>query len=136
MTTIGKQPISLYIHIPFCKKKCPYCHFFVLKENEKQKDLLMAGLLKEILLHKIDPENPVVSIYFGGGTPSLMGPGRIKSILEFIKLHTHVDNSCEVTLEVNPDDIDFEKAKAFYEAGINRVSIGVQSLDETSLKII
>jgi oxygen-independent coproporphyrinogen-3 oxidase len=136
MKTIGKKPISLYFHIPFCKKKCPYCHFFVLKENETQKDLLMAGLFKEFKLHKIDPTLEVISIYFGGGTPSLMGPVRIKRILEFVSHQITISDQCEITLEVNPSDVTQEDAIGFYEAGINRVSIGVQSFDDESLKII
>lgn len=136
MTIVGKKPISLYIHIPFCKKKCPYCHFFVLKENEAQKDLLMAGLFKEFKLHAIDPHQEIVSIYFGGGTPSLMQPFRIKRLIDFFSQELTLHKNCEITLEVNPSEVSQEEALGFFHAGINRVSIGVQSLDDTSLKVI
>lgn len=130
-----KSATSLYFHIPFCTKKCDYCHFYVLPDLEPLKQQLMEGLFLEWQrqLPFID-SHPIVSIYFGGGTPSLLGPERIDTILSWVKQTAIVDASCEITLEANPDNITSSLMKAYRDAGINRVSIGIQSLDEALLK--
>jgi len=134
MATVGKEPFSLYFHIPFCKKKCPYCHFFVLKEEEKKKDLLLAAFFKEWDLLAMESYGPLVSIYLGGGTPSLMGAERLGRLLEWIRVKKgpFLTNP-EITLEVNPDEVTLEKAQAFKAVGINRISLGVQSLNDRAL---
>ncbi len=119
---------SLYIHIPFCKKKCPYCSFYVVKYNDSRADSFTDLLIKEIQSKKFN--FPLNSIYFGGGTPYLLGPNNIKRILNV------TGESKEITLEANPEDITPEGMIAYKEAGINRVSIGVQTFDDALLKFL
>ena len=119
---------SLYIHIPFCRKKCPYCHFFVVKYNEDRMDSFTNLLIKEIQSKTF--ESPLHSIYFGGGTPYLLGPENIAKILAVTGL------AKEITLEANLENVDFETMKEYCLAGINRVSIGVQSFDDDILKVL
>ena len=129
----GKENASLYIHIPFCTKKCPYCHFYVLLDNERLKDLLLQALLQEIDLYSdFFQSTSLVSIYFGGGTPSLFGAERLSQVLRKL----NYDSSCEITLEVNPEEATSDFMKQFYDIGINRISFGVQSLDDRELLIL
>lgn len=118
--------VSLYIHIPFCTRKCHYCHFYVLPDKELFKNQLMDSLFLEwertIPLFK---GRNIVSVYFGGGTPFLFGPERIKALLDEIS----PPSNAEITLEANPENVTREAMKAFADAGINRVSLGVQTLD-------
>lgn len=118
--------VSLYIHIPFCTRKCHYCHFYVLPDKELFKTQLVEGLLLE--WQKLQPHfagKNLVSVYFGGGTPFLLGPERVRQLLELIR----PSPDAEITLEANPENITIEAMRAFAAAGINRVSIGVQTLD-------
>jgi oxygen-independent coproporphyrinogen III oxidase len=137
MATTGKLPLSLYFHIPFCTKKCPYCHFFVIRDNESQKNQLLECFFKELLLLKIPSHFDLISIYFGGGTPSLFGPERIEALISFINQNIlPIKKECEVTLEANPENVTLERFQAYKEAGITRVSLGVQSLHDPSLVTI
>lgn len=121
---------GLYFHIPFCTKKCPYCHFYVIPEHEDSKDALLAGLKAEIgHWQPVSRSMSPVSVYFGGGTPSLFGPERIAALLQQVG-----GAPTEVTLEANPGDITPELMAAYRDAGINRVSIGVQSFDDNLLQ--
>ncbi len=123
---------SLYFHLPFCKKKCDYCHFFVLPDKESYKDQLLEGLRKEWQrISRISETNKLVSIYFGGGTPSLFGPERIDEILNWIN-----PGEIEITLEVNPDGISKELILEYARKGINRASLGVQSFDDSLLQTL
>ncbi len=121
--------ISLYFHIPFCTKKCPYCHFYVLPNRSD-----LRKILEEALALEWERQAPLIegkkiaSIYFGGGTPSLFGPAAISSILKRIGAF-----DCEVTIEANPEESSLELFQQFRELGINRLSLGVQSLDDRSL---
>lgn len=126
--------VSIYIHIPFCKKKCDYCHFYVIPDKEDHKALLLKGLYQEIdnYQHHLHGTH-IVSIYFGGGTPALFGPDRIEQVLAKIP---NISKDCEITLEANPENITKEMMDAYRKVGINRVSIGVQSLNEPLLKIL
>ncbi len=129
--------ISLYFHIPFCTRKCGYCHFYVLPDQEKAKHQLEEGfqlewaLLQPLLAHK-----RVVTLYFGGGTPFLFGPKRIASLLKLIRETCTLDSSAEITLEANPENITLELMQNYVEAGINRVSIGIQTLDAQLLTLL
>jgi len=130
------EEISLYFHIPFCTKKCHYCHFFVLPDKKPYHNQLLEALLLDVT--RWAPQlsgKKLVSIYFGGGTPSLLDPTEIHQILEHVQTVLPFDaSSSEITLEANPETITLERMRAFSAAGINRVSIGVQSLDDTLLK--
>ncbi len=130
--------ISLYFHIPFCKKKCPYCHFFVIRNDlEKQKALLCA--LTNEISQKADLLNDkeIVSIYFGGGTPFLFEAHFLEKILQKVQAcNVKFSKDIEITIEANPEDISEEKIKHLKNMGFNRISIGVQSLDDSLLKLL
>jgi len=138
LTTGSQKAASIYFHIPFCTKKCPYCHFFVVPDREDHKKEFMIALEREWnLIYKRLMGLDIVSIYFGGGTPSLLGPKRIQTILEWIqKSGISIATDCEITLEVNPENATLSLMKDFRKAGINRVSLGLQSLDDTLLTIL
>lgn len=129
------ESVSLYFHIPFCTRKCHYCHFFVLPDLEPLKVQLMHGLKAEwdkwlpYLQHK-----KIETVYFGGGTPALLGAERIRTILGWIENSLPFSSSTpEITLEANPENITKELMHQYRDAGINRVSIGIQTLDEPLL---
>lgn len=124
--------MKIYLHIPFCSKKCPYCHFFVIKEEESKKDLLLNALLEEWEERKSQITTPITSIYFGGGTPTLMGPARLKKLLDRIT----PPPSAEITIEANPEQLTPSLAEELRAIGINRFSIGIQSLNDCELKIL
>ncbi len=124
------KDVSLYIHIPFCTRKCHYCHFYVLPDKELFKNQLMEGLALEWERTKpLFANKNLVSLYFGGGTPFLLGPEKIASLIQTIA----PPSDAEITLEANPENITPEAMKAFAAAGINRVSIGIQTLNPTLL---
>lgn len=132
MLTTGNE-ISLYFHIPFCSRKCPYCHFYVTQNTKASKDLLLSALALEWAFQKEKlAGKKIVSLYFGGGTPALFGPQAISTILSWID----ISSDCEITLEANPEEITLELMQAYKSCGINRISIGVQSLDNSLLKIL
>jgi oxygen-independent coproporphyrinogen-3 oxidase len=96
---------SIYLHIPFCRKKCPYCHFYVTANDEAAKDLLFNALLAEIGIWKKEfQDKKLVSIYFGGGTPSLFGADRVAAVLEALEVFEK-NPQTEITLEANPEEI-------------------------------
>jgi len=134
----GNAPVSLYIHVPFCSKKCPYCHFFVLPDSKKNQDFFIRNLLLEWTLKAPLLEGrEIVSIYFGGGTPSLLSPKSTELILDRIGNGAFkISETCEITLEANPEKITKELMKEFKQAGINRVSVGIQSLDDSLLELL
>ncbi len=126
----GKKEISYYIHVPFCTRKCGYCHFFVLPHKQNLVQQYLSALKREFALRA--PLQKPLSIYFGGGTPSLLPPDTIAEILSWIP---H-DKEIEITLEANPENVTPSGMQAFKQAGINRVSIGVQSLDDSLLNAL
>lgn len=121
--------ISLYFHIPFCTKKCPYCHFYVIPNRPAYQKLLADSIALEWQMQRPLIHN-VTSIYFGGGTPSLFTG--IGAILEKIPR----EPDCEITIEANPEESSYELFSHFVELGINRLSLGVQSLDDRSLQTL
>lgn len=128
---------SLYLHIPFCSRKCPYCHFFVIPDEPKSKALFLRALYKEWELCKAAFDNKhLVSIYFGGGTPTKLTPTEIASVLEKIASNVSLMPDAEITLEANPEDVTLEAMRAYAKAGINRVSLGVQSLVDSELHLL
>lgn len=119
--------IGLYIHIPFCRKKCPYCDFFSGKATETDYDAYLAVLKSRITSWANKTNRPVATIYFGGGTPSILGTKRLVGLLSHIRQCFRLYDHAEVTLEVNPESgkwLDFKELSAF---GFNRVSVGMQS---------
>ncbi len=125
---------GIYIHIPFCKQACHYCNFHFATSLHYKNDFI-AALLKEIVLQKNYLKNEIVeTIYFGGGTPSLLSIDDLVLIIEKIKSVFIVVTGAEITLETNPDDITDTKLAEWKKAGINRLSIGIQSFFEEDLK--
>jgi oxygen-independent coproporphyrinogen-3 oxidase len=129
---------SLYFHIPFCSKKCPYCHFFVLPDEERFKKPFLSALLKEFQMRLPNLLGKrIVSIYFGGGTPTKWAPENYEVLLDAIRgSGVEVAIDCEITLEANPEDITLDLMRRFQALGINRVSIGVQSLIASDLVLL
>jgi oxygen-independent coproporphyrinogen-3 oxidase len=125
---------GIYIHIPFCKRKCHYCNFYSLA-NQKNKAEFHQALLKEIVLQKdyLQAEE-IETIYFGGGTPSLLSAKEIDEIINQIHKYFKLDSRAEIDLEANPDDINSEILSDYRKLGINRLSIGTQSFDNEILK--
>lgn len=122
---------SLYFHVPFCTKKCDYCHFYVIPDKEAQHALYLQALKQEWLYRKPTfGDTPLVSVYFGGGTPSLLSADAIAEIISWLP----IGDDCEITLEANPESVTYDRMRAFAQAGINRVSLGIQSLDDELLK--
>ncbi len=127
---------GIYIHIPFCKSKCAYCNFFSLASESKIQDYVEA-LKKEIIAHKNYLGNEIVkTIYFGGGTPSLLSVKNIEDIINLLNKNYEIVSSPEITLEINPDTIDREKMSELKILGINRMSVGIQSFHDDDLKYL
>ena len=127
--------ISLYIHFPWCEKKCPYCDFNVTTEK-KDKDIfaLTEAVISDISLSKNEINNrKFQSVYFGGGTPSLVPVEYFKKILDFLYKKEMINASAEITVEFNPKEAKKDKIASLLSAGINRMSLGVQSFDESIL---
>ena len=125
---------GIYIHIPFCKKACHYCNFH-FSTNQNSKSAFIKAVCQELILRKSEhATEEIQSIYFGGGTPSLLEVSELNTILQIIEQHYKVCDSPEITLEANPDDLNLEKVKALSNTKINRLSIGIQSFNESDLK--
>lgn len=125
----------LYIHVPFCIRKCHYCAF---TSGNPEHNALMEYpvlLLRELQLHTPGSE-PLASVYFGGGTPSLLQPQQLAGLLEGIRTHTGISEDAEITLEANPGTVTAISLKEFRGAGINRVSLGIQSFDDHFLETL
>jgi len=124
---------GIYIHIPFCKQACHYCDFH-FSTSLKYKDELLGTLIKEIRLQKTYLDNETVeTIYFGGGTPSILGADELNKLINTITGLHAVASNAEITIEANPDDLDKAKLKALRQTDINRFSIGVQSFFDDDL---
>lgn len=127
---------GIYLHIPFCKSKCAYCNFFSLV-TEKKMDDYVSALKKEIINRKSYLGDDVVkTIYFGGGTPSLLPIKYVEEILELLHENYNIISNPEVTLEINPDTIDKDKMMALKHLGVNRMSVGIQSFNDDDLRYL
>lgn len=124
---------GLYIHIPFCKQACHYCDFH-FSTNQDQRTRLCQAIAKEInLQHSYLDNEPIHTLYFGGGTPSLLSGEELNIIFESVRSHFVVDDDAEVTMEVNPDDLTTDKLKELKNFGVNRLSVGIQSFNNPTL---
>lgn len=131
------QGAALYVHWPFCKKKCPYCDFNSHVRDGIDHAVWRTALLREMgYWHARAPEKTITSIFFGGGTPSLMEPSTVAALIEEANRLWGLDAACEITLEANPTSVEAAKFAALKTAGVNRVSLGVQSLKPESLKFL
>ena len=127
---------GIYIHVPFCKSKCAYCNFFSLV-TEKKVDDYVEALKKEIVDRRSYLGDELVeTIYFGGGTPSLLPTKYVEEILELLHKNYNIISTPEITLEINPDTIDKEKMFALKQLGVNRMSIGIQSFHDDDLRYL
>ncbi len=131
------KELELYVHIPFCVKKCNYCDFLSAPASERTYDAYVSRLLAEIgaagLAYKADG---VTSVFIGGGTPSVLSAAQMRQLLRLLKDSFPVLPYAEITVECNPGTLDAEKLQAYYEAGVNRLSIGLQSADEKELRML
>lgn len=129
--------LGIYIHIPFCVRKCNYCDFLSFTASEKIKKKYVEALIGEIkYMSHTGRDRLVTSIFFGGGTPSVLDADYIKMIMKAINDNFNVAHNCETTIEANPGTITEEKAEAYRECGFNRISFGLQTTDNDVLKTI
>jgi oxygen-independent coproporphyrinogen-3 oxidase len=134
---IGLKELSIYIHIPFCDHKCIYCDFYSIITSDNISSFLQS-LKKEIKYYaeNYSSNRIITSIFFGGGTPSLMQPEYLEEIISSIRENFKISDEAEITMETNPGTVDKEKLRKFRSSGINRISIGVQSFNDDELKFL
>ena len=135
MLISSNQDFGIYVHWPFCKAKCPYCDFNSHVRHDTVDHMRYVRALARELSHmkQLAPEKRVTSIFFGGGTPSLMPPQAVGHVLDAIAMLWPVAADAEITLEANPTSVEAENFRGYRAAGVNRVSVGVQSLNEADL---
>lgn len=127
---------GLYLHLPFCKSKCIYCGFYSTV-NQKDVERYVTALEEEMVLRKDEVvEEPICTIYFGGGTPSLLQPAQLEHILDSIHHYYNVHPNAEITIEANPEQLTLDYCKALKTLGFNRLSIGVQSFQDDILQFL
>lgn len=138
MISNKKRDFGLYIHWPYCLNKCPYCDFASSVSSLINEEALLQGYSRDISVFKEKFKNlpPLSSIFFGGGTPSLMSEKMFFNLMNIIHKYFSVQKDIEISLEANPEAITLKKMKSFKKAGLNRLSIGVQSLNDTDLKML
>jgi len=133
-----QPPLSVYIHIPWCIHKCPYCDFnsheFKDQNIKNNEEAYTYALLKQIENYNIEPNKPIHSIFFGGGTPSLFSPKAFDTLIKKLENTFGLDKNCEITIEANPGTFDKEHFYGYRDVGINRMSLGIQSFNQTHLK--
>ena len=131
-------PLSIYVHIPWCVHKCPYCDFnsheFKGKDIKQNEGLYTQALIKQIENYQSTIQRPIQSIFFGGGTPSLFSPESFNSIIQALQKSFGLADDCEVTIEANPGTVDKQYFYGYRDIGINRISIGIQSFNDKHLK--
>lgn len=132
------EPFGVYLHWPFCAAKCPYCDFNSHVRHRPVDQEVFAGAYEREIAHmaSLAPDRRVTSIFFGGGTPSLMEPATVGRLLDAVARHWPVAADAEITLEANPSSVDAENFKGYRKAGVNRLSLGVQSLDDAQLRFL
>lgn len=131
------QDLAVYIHWPFCKSKCPYCDFYKELSKNCDEEKLIAEYLEALKkYHDLLPERRVKSIFFGGGTPSLISPKNIEKIINFICKNQSITDNFEISLEANPNSNHPGMFKDLKAAGINRLSLGVQALNDEDLRFL
>ena len=133
-----EAPFGVYVHWPFCMAKCPYCDFNShVRHGGIDEARFLRGYLTELTYFaEVSQGRTVTSVFFGGGTPSLMSPGTTGAILDAIAAHWTLAGDAEITLEANPTSVEAENFAGYASAGVNRLSLGVQALDDQSLKAL
>lgn len=134
----GDPGFGIYVHWPFCAAKCPYCDFNShVRHSPVDQDRFVAAFLREMqTMRQLSGAKVVTSIFMGGGTPSLMDPQTVGAILEGIARFWHVPDGIEITMEANPSSVEAERFRGYRAAGVNRVSMGVQALNDRDLKFL
>jgi len=133
----GKKPLELYIHIPFCIRKCAYCDFLSAPAAPEVQEAYVGQLLQEIAASKKLPEDyEAVTVFFGGGTPGILKGELLCSILRALRDRFSVREDAEITVEANPGTVNRDKLVQYREAGVNRISLGLQSADNQELKLL
>jgi oxygen-independent coproporphyrinogen-3 oxidase len=135
---MSTNDLAVYFHFLYCKSRCPYCDFFrALKPREFDEEAFVQRYLQEVAaFSRLLGKRHVGSIYFGGGTPSLLTPKSVETVINAVQKHFDLDAKAEITLEVNPNTFEQEKFRDFKTAGVNRLSLGVQALNERDLKFL
>lgn len=128
--------VGIYVHIPFCKSKCKYCNFVSYTNKDEYMDDYLRCLVEEIELQSKVVSESIDTIYIGGGTPSCMQNGSIATILNTIKSNYNVLPDAEISIECNPNSVDYAKAQEWIDSGVNRVSIGLQSVRSSLLNVM
>ena len=129
-----ERRLGIYIHIPFCIRKCAYCDFYSITATELRADYVNA-LISQIKAFRMAAKNYLVdSVYIGGGTPSMLSGEEMTRILSALRMTFHLSDDVEISMEANPGTLDGEKLAAYREAGVNRLSLGLQSADNTELQ--
>src|SRR6478752_3804502 len=136
-------PLSLYVHLPWCLRKCPYCDFN--SHEWRDGNTLPVETARQYLAAlRADLEaalpliwgRPVISIFIGGGTPSLFAPEQIAELISDLRARLPLEPGCEITLEANPGTFEKDRFRGYREAGVTRLSVGVQSFDDARLKVL
>ena len=134
---MNERPLGVYVHWPYCARVCPYCDFNVVRDRGEEKSALAGAILADLAAHAaLTGPRRLTSIYFGGGTPSLMDPELVARIVEAARALWTPAADLEVTLEANPTDAEADRFAALAQAGINRLSLGLQSLDDAALRFL
>ena len=128
------EEFGIYLHIPFCIEKCSYCDFYSLEYPHKMFREYLNSLKNEIKLYSSKIDAKVKTIYFGGGTPSVLDPVNVKEILEIISDNFFIKENVEISFEANPNSLNLKKIKDYKQAGINRMSVGIQSFHDEELE--
>ena len=134
----ASRPFALYLHWPFCRAKCPYCDFNSHVSNDVDTKIFGDALCSEMthMASLMPSRPPLSSLFFGGGTPSLMPPALVERLIRHAEDLFGFMSDIEITAEANPTSVEAEAMLGFQKAGVNRVSMGVQSLDDASLKFL
>ena len=126
---------GIYLHIPFCKQACHYCNFH-FSTSKKNKDVVIESMIKELEAKSKDNFDIIETIYFGGGTPSILSISEINKFIKIIYKNFKISENIEITLEANPEDLSLDKVKELSLSSVNRLSIGIQSFNDTELKMM
>ncbi|KAK9762312.1 hypothetical protein K7432_012080 [Basidiobolus ranarum] len=135
--SISKPPVSIYVHWPYCKSKCTYCNFNRYINPQPDHDRMERALISELsdALSRGYEGRTINSVYFGGGTPSLAKPATFKKLLDEVSRRCYLPSSAEISIEGNPTSVETSKLIDFKAIGVNRVSLGIQALNDADLKI-
>lgn len=131
-----RKDLGIYLHIPFCVRKCRYCDFLSFSSGEEEQEQYVKKLVQEIRSFPQKEKWRVTTIFFGGGTPSILKGEQISLLLKVIRTEFFVERNAEVSIECNPGTVDMEKLCAYRETGVNRISFGLQSSEEKELKLL